>query len=89
MPWERMAKSLTTKSAPAKATAAPAMPPAAPAARKFTRSSSDKWIAGAAGGRARYFSIDVRLMRIITLVLCLTGAGLLAYILLWIFIPQE
>src|SRR5687767_846132 len=71
----------TTKPAPA---AAPT-----PKARRFTRSSSDRWIGGVAGGLARYFNIDVRLMRIITFVLCLTGAGLLAYILLWIFAPLE
>jgi phage shock protein PspC (stress-responsive transcriptional regulator) len=67
----------------------PAAPVAPPTARRFTRSRSDKWIAGVAGGLARYFALDVRLMRILTFVLCLTGAGLLAYILIWIFVPQE
>ena len=56
---------------------------------KFTRSKSDKIIGGVAGGLARYFGIDSRLMRIITFVLCLTGVGLLAYIILWIATPAE
>lgn len=55
------------------------------AARKFQRSKTDKVIAGVAGGLARYFNLDTTLVRIVTFVLCLTGAGLLAYILLWIF----
>ena len=85
-----MAKSTTTtKSAPPKTSAPAPAAPAHPVTRRFTRSRSDKWIAGVAGGLARYFSIDVRLMRIIAFVLCLTGAGLLAYILIWIFVPQE
>ncbi len=87
-----MATATTTRApTPIKSRKAPSAPSQAstPAPRKFTRSSTDKWVAGIAGGLARYFNIDVRLMRVLTLVACLTGAGLLVYIILWIVIPLE
>ena len=56
--------------------------------RTLTRSTTDKHVAGVAGGLARYFDIDPLLFRIGFAVTTLaTGAGLLAYLLLWIFVP--
>lgn len=58
--------------------------------RKLYRSKSDQWVGGVCAGLAKYFGIDVIIVRIISLFLVLgTGVGLLAYIILWIAIPID
>lgn len=60
---------------------------AAPA-KRLTRSSTDKKIAGVCGGLADYFDIDPTLIRVLWLLLLLCGGtGLLAYLILWIALP--
>ena len=47
-------------------------------------------IGGVAGGLAEYFDIDSTLVRIIFVVsLFVGGSGVLAYIILWIVVPEE
>jgi len=48
-------------------------------------------IAGVCGGLAEYFGVDTILVRIAAVVLALTahGAGLLAYLIFWIIVPQK
>ena len=47
-------------------------------------------IGGVAGGLGEYFDIDSTLVRIIFVVsLFLGGTGVLAYIILWIVVPEE
>lgn len=47
-------------------------------------------IGGVAGGLGEYFDIDPTLVRIIFVVsLFLGGTGILAYIILWIVVPEE
>lgn len=58
--------------------------------KKLYRSRKEKMIGGVAGGLAEYFEIDPTLVRIIFIVsLFLGGSGILAYIILWILVPQE
>ena len=58
--------------------------------KKLYRSRKDKMIAGVAGGLGEYFDIDPTLVRIIFVVsLFLGGSGILAYIILWIVVPEE
>jgi len=58
--------------------------------KKLYRSRNDRMLAGVAGGLADYFGIDSVLMRVIfVLVFFLGGSGLLAYIILWIVVPEE
>ena len=60
------------------------------APRRLTRSSSDKMIGGVAGGLADYFTIDPLVVRIGFAVATLfSGAGLLAYLALLIFVPSD
>jgi phage shock protein C len=60
------------------------------APRRLTRSSSDKIIGGVAGGLADYFTIDPLVVRIGFAVATLfSGAGLLAYLALLIFVPSD
>ena len=64
-------------------------PPEAPASRRFTRSSSDRVIAGVAGGLGRYFSVDPVVVRIAFIVAAFFGgAGLIAYVAAWVLVPS-
>ncbi len=54
------------------------------------RNENDKIIGGVCGGLANYFNIDPILVRIIFIVLLVAGgAGLLAYLILWIALPSS
>ena len=58
--------------------------------KKLYRSRRYRVFGGVAGGLATYFSIDPILVRVIfVLVSLMHGLGLLAYIILWIVIPEE
>ena len=67
---------------------APGVAPAAAPAKRLTRSSIDKKIAGVCGGLAEYFDVDPTLIRVLWLLLVLCGGtGVLAYLILWIALP--
>lgn len=58
--------------------------------RKLYRSVTDKMLAGVCGGLAEYFAIDPVIVRLIfVLAVIFGGSGILAYIILWIIIPQK
>lgn len=58
--------------------------------KKLYRSKNNRVIAGVCGGLAEYFDIDPIIVRLITLILVLSaGAGLLAYIIAWIVVPED
>jgi phage shock protein C len=58
--------------------------------RKLYRSRSNRQLAGVCGGVAKYFNIDPTLVRVLFVAFAvLGGPGLLAYILLWIIVPEE
>ena len=57
---------------------------------RFTRSTTDRRIAGVCGGLAKYLDIDPTVVRIIFLVLLfMVGGGLLIYLIIWICAPEE
>jgi len=49
----------------------------------------NQMVAGVAGGLAEYFAVDVALVRLVWVLAVLAGAGILAYIILWIVLPEE
>jgi len=54
------------------------------------RARLDRWIGGVCGGIARATGLDAWVWRLIFTVLFLAfGSGVLVYILLWIFVPEE
>ena len=56
--------------------------------KQLMRSSRDKKIAGVCAGVAHYFDIDPTIVRVIWGVLAFGyGAGIVAYIILWIIAP--
>ena len=58
--------------------------------KKLYRSVTDKMLGGVCGGLAEYFSIDPVLVRLIfVLAVIFGGSGILAYIILWVIIPQK
>jgi len=62
-----------------------------PPPKRFTRSKSDRKLAGVCGGVARYFNMDPTLVRVLWVVLSLVsfGAGVVGYILLGLLAPEE
>jgi len=59
-------------------------------AKRLTRSKSDRFVAGVAGGLAEYFNIDPVIFRAAFILFALfDGAGVLIYIVMWIFVPEE
>lgn len=58
--------------------------------KRLYRSIKDKKIAGVCGGLAKYFDIDLAIVRIIFLSAALFGGfGIVVYIICWICIPKE
>lgn len=57
--------------------------------KQLLRSADDRMLAGVAGGLGQYFRVDPVLMRIGFAILGLTGIGLLAYLALYIFVPED
>ena len=56
--------------------------------KQLMRSSRDKKIAGVCAGVAHYFDMDPTIVRVIWGVLAFGyGAGIVAYIILWIIAP--
>lgn len=58
--------------------------------KKLYRSKSDRYIAGVCGGLAEYFEIDSLIIRIIFILLTVSGgSGLIIYIIMWILVPKQ
>lgn len=55
---------------------------------RLMRSTGDRKIGGVAGGMAEYFGVDATLVRVAWVVAILSGFGVLAYIILWIVLPE-
>ncbi|NLU83124.1 PspC domain-containing protein [Rhodococcus sp. HNM0569] len=58
--------------------------------RRFTRSTTDRKIAGVCGGAARYFGVDANLIRLLMVVATLVSAGsaLVVYAAGWLLMPE-
>ena len=64
-------------------------PPFTGATKRLFRNENDKVIGGVCGGLANYFGLDTILVRIIFVVIAFAGAGILAYLILWIAVPSS
>jgi phage shock protein C len=68
------------------------VPPPIQRTERLTRLSSEGKIAGVCAGFARYFGLDVTLVRIVWLVLSVWPVplfGVISYIVAWIVMPKE
>jgi phage shock protein C len=64
--------------------------PVVAAVNSFRRSRSDRVLGGVCGGMARSTGAESWVWRLIfTVLFIFAGAGLLLYLLLWIFVPSE
>ena len=53
-------------------------------------STSDRYIAGVAGGLGRHFDVDPTIIRVVLAVLTIFGgAGVLVYGAVWLFVPED
>ena len=58
--------------------------------KKLYRSKTDNKIAGVCAGLAKFLNVDVTIVRLIwALIVACAGAGLLAYIVCALVIPEE
>ena len=57
--------------------------------KRLYRSRTDRMIFGVCGGMGAYFGVDSTIIRIIAVLLAITGFGILAYIILAFVIPLE
>ena len=61
-----------------------------PAPRTLVRPRDDRWIAGVCSGLAHRFGISPNTMRVIFALSCLLpGPQFIAYIALWVLVPDE
>ena len=67
-----------------------AAPGAIDAINGLHRSITDRWIGGGCGGIARSLGLASWVVRVLFVLMVLfAGTGLLLYVLLWIFVPEE
>lgn len=59
--------------------------------KRLMRSRTDKMIAGVCGGIANYLNLDPTIVRVAYVLLSIftVFAGALAYIILWLIMPEE
>ncbi|MDQ7798960.1 MAG: PspC domain-containing protein [Candidatus Edwardsbacteria bacterium] len=57
--------------------------------KRIYRSTRDRMLGGVCGGLGEYFDIDPTIVRLVAVVFALSGAGILAYIIAWIIIPDQ
>lgn len=58
-------------------------------AKRLTRSTNNKIIAGVCGGLGDYFNVDPMIVRILFVALTIWGgSGVLLYIILWLVVPE-
>ena len=70
--------------------AAPPPPPGNyPNPGQLTRPRNNRMIAGVCAAFAQQYGWDLTVVRIVTAIICLSGAGAFAYLIAWIIIPDE
>lgn len=57
--------------------------------RKLYRSNTDKKICGVCGGLGEYLNVDPTIIRLLWLLVALTGSGILVYFVAAIIMPDE
>ena len=69
---------------------AAATPAAVLAVNQYRRSASDRWVAGVCGGLARLTGAESWIWRLaFALLFLFAGTGVLVYLLMWIFVPDD
>jgi phage shock protein PspC (stress-responsive transcriptional regulator) len=83
---------------PAGASTSPPPPPPPPppspgptgtAQRRLRRRSQDAPLGGVCAGIAEHLGVDVTIVRLVAVVLAITGPGIIAYLIAWVVIPDD
>jgi len=57
--------------------------------KKLMRSNDNRWLAGVCGGLGEYFNVDATVIRVLFVLFSVfVGGGIIAYIILWVIMPQ-
>jgi phage shock protein C len=57
---------------------------------RLRRSRTDRWLGGVCGGLGRVSGVDAWIWRLVfALCVIFAGFGILIYLLMWIFVPEE
>lgn len=56
---------------------------------RLYRSEENKILGGVCGGIAEAYDLDPSLVRLITVVLALTGAAEIVYLIAWLIVPKK
>jgi len=58
--------------------------------KKLFRSTKNRMVAGVCGGIGEYFNVDPTVIRLVWVIFTLIsmGAGIIAYIIAWIIVPE-
>lgn len=56
--------------------------------KKLTKSATDRKLCGVCGGIAEYLNVDPTVIRLLAVLLCCTGSGLIAYIVAALIMPD-
>lgn len=56
---------------------------------RLYRSRTDVMLGGVCAGLARYLDVDTVLVRLLAVVMALSGFGVALYVILWVLIPSE
>ncbi len=57
--------------------------------KKLYKSTKDKKLCGVCGGIAEYINLDPTVVRLLWVLFCFVGAGILAYIVVAIVMPEQ
>ena len=57
--------------------------------KKLNRSKTNKMLAGVCGGLGEYANLDPTIVRLIAVLIGLSGAGLVAYLVCAVIIPEK
>ncbi len=57
--------------------------------KKIYRSEKNRLLGGVAGGLGEYFNLDPVIIRILFVLLGLSGGGVIFYLILWLIIPNQ
>ena len=68
----------------------PAAPPPHQDLDRLRRSTTNRYVAGVAGGLGRHFNVDPTIIRVLLVVLTFFGgAGLIVYAVCWLLVPED
>jgi phage shock protein C len=57
--------------------------------KRLYRSKKERMIAGVCGGLGEYLNVDPTIIRLVWVLLAFSGAGIIAYIIAWIIVPEK